>query len=80
MTKRRQYQCNWPFHYGRGILTLLFGSIIWFIPAPAGLAKNAWHMFAIFATTIFAIIIKVMPMGAVTMIALIVAALTGVTP
>ncbi|MFQ2290118.1 DASS family sodium-coupled anion symporter [Aeromonas enteropelogenes] len=68
------------FPLWKGILTLLFGCIIWFIPAPAGLAENAWHMFAIFATTIFAIIIKVMPMGAVTMIALIVAALTGVTP
>lgn len=56
------------------------GLILWFLPTPSGLALNAWHMFAIFVTTIFAIILKVMSMGAVTMIALIVSALTGVTP
>ena len=68
------------FSLWKGILTFLFGAILWFIPPPDALAINAWHMFAIFATTIFAIIIKLMPMGAVTMIALIVSALTGVTP
>lgn len=68
------------FPLWKGVLTVLFGAIIWFIPPPAGLAVNAWHMFAIFAATIFAIILKVLPMGAVTMIALIVSALTGVTP
>lgn len=68
------------FPLWKGVLTLLFGAIIWFIPPPSGLAVTAWHMFAIFAATIFAIILKVLPMGAVTMIALIVSALTGVTP
>ncbi|WP_049082191.1 anion permease, partial [Klebsiella michiganensis] len=68
------------FPLRKGVITLLFGIILWFIPPPSGLSANAWHMFAIFATTIFAIILKVMPMGAVTMIALIFSALTGVTP
>lgn len=68
------------FPLWKGIITLLFGGLIWFIPPPAGLYANAWHMFAIFAATILAIILKVMPMGAVTMIALIVSALTGITP
>lgn len=68
------------FPLQKGVITLLFGIILWFIPPPSGLSANAWHMFAIFATTIFAIILKVMPMGAVTMIALIFSALTGVTP
>ncbi|AHZ96915.1 permease [Citrobacter amalonaticus Y19] len=68
------------FPLWKGLITLLFGIILWFIPPPSGLYANAWHMFAIFATTIFAIILKVMPMGAVTMIALIFSALTGVTP
>jgi DASS family divalent anion:Na+ symporter len=49
-------------------------------PPPDGLALHAWQMFAIFAATIFAIILKVLPMGAVTMIALIVSAFLGVTP
>jgi len=68
------------FPVWKGLVTLLFGAIIWFTPPPSLLAENAWHMFAIFATTIFAIILKVMPIGAVTMIALIFSAFTGVTP
>ncbi|NDJ58737.1 DASS family sodium-coupled anion symporter [Enterobacteriaceae bacterium 4M9] len=68
------------FPLWKGVLSVLAGAIIWFTPPPAGLEANAWHMFAIFAATIFAIILKVLPMGAVTMIALIVSALTDVTP
>ena len=68
------------FPLWKAILTILFGVIIWFTPPPDGLALHAWQMFAIFAATIFAIILKVLPMGAVTMIALIVSAFLGVTP
>ncbi|WP_307162078.1 anion permease [Cupriavidus necator] len=28
------------------------GIVLWFLPAPAGLAVKAWHMFAVFVTTI----------------------------
>lgn len=62
------------------IVTITFGLLLWFIPPPDTLDILAWHMFAIFATTIFAIILKVMSMGAITMIALVVSAATGVTP
>lgn len=68
------------FPLWKAIVTLLVGSVIWFTPPPDGLNITAWHMFAIFASTILAIILKVLPMGAVTMIALIISALTGVTP
>ena len=30
------------------IAAALVGIVIWFIPAPAGLEAQAWHMFAIF--------------------------------
>ena len=39
----------------------IFGFIIWFIPTPAGLETQAWHLFAIFITAIFAVIINAMP-------------------
>src|SRR5207253_6994751 len=31
---------------------------IWFSPIPAGLTKEAWHLFAIFAAAIFAVILN----------------------
>lgn len=68
------------FPLWKAVLTILFGVIIWYTPPPDGLTLHAWQMFAIFAATIFAIILKVLPMGAVTMIALIVSAFLGVTP
>jgi DASS family divalent anion:Na+ symporter len=57
-------------------LTLL----IWFaIPAPAGVAPNAWHLFALFIGTIVGIISKAMPLGSLSMIAIALVAITGVT-
>lgn len=47
-----------------------FASILWFIPPPTGLSLQAWHMFAIFASTIFGIITNALPMGALAVIAL----------
>jgi DASS family divalent anion:Na+ symporter len=57
-------------------LTLL----IWFaIPAPAGVTPNAWHLFALFIGTIVGIISKAMPLGSLSMIAIALVAITGVT-
>jgi DASS family divalent anion:Na+ symporter len=57
-------------------LTLL----IWFVvPVPAGVAPNAWHLFALFVGTIVAIIGKAMPLGALSIIAIALVAITGVT-
>jgi DASS family divalent anion:Na+ symporter len=54
--------------------------IIWFvIPVPAGVTPNAWHLFALFTGTIVAIIGKVMPIGALAVIAIALVAITGVT-
>ena len=61
------------------IAAALVGVVIWFIPAPAGLEAQAWHMFAIFVATIVALIIKPMPMGAIAIVAIALCVLTGVT-
>ncbi len=43
---------------------------LWFIPAPAGLTVQAWHLFAIFITTIICFVAKPLPMGAVAILAI----------
>ncbi|MCS3405722.1 anion permease [Serratia sp. AKBS12] len=54
--------------------------LIWFvIPAPEGVEPNAWQLLALFIGTIIAIIGKAMPIGAVSIIAIALVALTEVT-
>jgi len=58
------------------VAVLIFGIIIWFMPIPSGLeafiaklpssdleftAQTSWHLFAIFISAIFAVILKAMP-------------------
>lgn len=52
-------------------------AVLWLLPAPAGLALPAWHMFAIFVAMIVAILTQPLPSGAVMIVALCVAILTG---
>lgn len=35
------------------LIPIVVGLIIWFSPTPEGLKPQAWHLFAIFAGTIF---------------------------
>lgn len=61
-------------------ISVFIGLIIYFvIPAPQGVEENAWHLLAIFVATIVAIISKVMPIGALAIIAITIVAATGVT-
>ena len=54
--------------------------LIWFvIPVPEGVSANAWHLLALFVGTIAAIIGKVMPIGALAVVAITLVAITGVT-
>ena len=53
---------------------------IWFlVPVPAGVTPQAWHLLAMFTGVIAAIIGKAMPIGALSMMAIMLVALTGVT-
>ncbi len=56
----------------------VFGAILWFMPVPEGLTVKAWHLFAIFITTIFSIIIGALPVFTASIIALVVTIFTGV--
>lgn len=50
--------------------------VLWFTPPPAGLSLQAWHLFAVFVSTIVGIIVNLMPMGALAIFALALCTLT----
>ena len=62
------------------LISILVGLGIYLVPVPEGLTPRAWGMFALFVATIVAIIAKAMPMGAATLVALVISGLTGLTP
>jgi len=61
----------------RGILVILVGVIIWFLPIPAGVKKEAWHLLAIFVATIVGLILTPLPMGAVVIFGVMMTTFTG---
>lgn len=52
----------------KGLIVILVGLIIWFLPVPAGLKAPAWHLFAIFVATILGFILQPLPIGAIALI------------
>ena len=58
------------------LFVFVLGAIIWFIPIPAGLKPQAWHLLAIFVATIVGVILQPLPMGAMALLGITVAALT----
>lgn len=59
------------------IITFLVGVAIWYCPKPEALSVQGWHLLAIFVATITGIILKPLPMGAIAVISLSVATITG---
>jgi anion transporter len=63
---------NW-----RTITPLAVWLVIYLIPIPTGLNANQWHYFAVFAAVIAGLVLESMPVGAVGLIGLTVAAVLG---
>ncbi|MBK9062880.1 MAG: DASS family sodium-coupled anion symporter [Acidobacteria bacterium] len=61
----------------RGAVVAL-GAAIWFWPVPEGLTSQAWHLFAIFAATIFSVIVGAFPILTASVLAVAVCVLSGV--
>ncbi|ENA3365355.1 DASS family sodium-coupled anion symporter [Campylobacter upsaliensis] len=65
------------------ILSLLFClavlGVFYLTPVPVGLESNSWHFLGLFAAVILAVILQVMPLGAVCLIAIAIVALSGIT-
>ena len=61
-------------------IAVALGLLIWFVvPVPHGVTANAWHLLALFVATIAAIIGKALPIGAISIVAIALVAITGVT-
>ncbi len=54
--------------------------VLWFIPPLGGLKPEAWHLLAVFAATIIGVIVKPLPMGAVTTLGIVALVLTNTVP
>jgi DASS family divalent anion:Na+ symporter len=50
---------------------------IWFAPIPAGLTREAWHLFAVFAGAIFSVIVNAFPLLTASLLAVGAVVLTG---
>jgi DASS family divalent anion:Na+ symporter len=61
---------------GRLAAVTALGVILWFIPAPAGLTLQAWHLFALFLGTILAILVRALPILPAAIAALALAVLS----
>ena len=51
-------------------ISVALGLAVWFCPAPNGVSAQAWHLLAIFVSTIVGIITQPLPLGAVAMLGL----------
>lgn len=58
------------------LASLAIGVLVWFLPSPAGVPRNAWQLLAIFLSTIVGIITQPLPLGAVALLGLGAAVLT----
>ncbi len=61
-------------------LSVLLGAVIWIVPVPEGLTAPAWRLFAIFAATIFSVIVGAFPILTASVLAVAVAVLARVLP
>lgn len=65
---------NWV----RGLIVVLVGVAIWFMPVPKGVIPQAWHLLAVFAATIIGFILQPLPIGSIAFISITFTALAGI--
>ncbi|MCY4602527.1 MAG: anion permease [Acidobacteria bacterium] len=58
-------------------VVVLVGVAIWLLPAPDGVEPRAWQLLAVFVATMVGLVLRPLPMGAVALIAMAVAVLSG---
>ena len=75
----RYFNAAVPFRLVPALITTLVLVGMLLIPVPADLTPKAWHLVAIFITTIVAIILKVMPIGVMALMAIVIVSLSQVT-
>lgn len=63
---------------GKGLLCVLIGVILWFIPAPEGVKPEAWKLLAVFVATIAGFVLQPLSIGAISIIACTMLVILGV--
>ena len=61
----------------RLLLAIALGVVLWMLPRPEGVSPQAWRLFAVFAATIFGMIVQAAPAGAVVLLGMVAAILSG---
>jgi DASS family divalent anion:Na+ symporter len=64
-------------NFSKLLISVLFGFVVYNLPNPEGLSLQAWHMFAIFISTILGIVLKPFPTGAIALIGMFFASITN---
>lgn len=59
------------------VAIILFGVVLWFVPPPAEIDIQAWHLFAIFITTIFSVVFGAFSVLVASVFALVITITTG---
>lgn len=59
------------------LAVMTLGFVLWMLPAPDGLTLQTWHLFAIFVTTVVALIIQPLPVGAIAIMVVVTCAATN---
>lgn len=59
-------------------IAILIGLIFWCLPEPEGVHENGWNLFAIFVTTMIAVVLRPMPTGVIAFLSLTFAVATNV--
>lgn len=77
LTEAHQEEHLHNLHYPQLLICIVVGVIIWFLPIPQEIQPKAWHLLAIFISTILGLIIKPLPMGAIAIIAMTVGLATN---
>ncbi|MEN6411339.1 MAG: DASS family sodium-coupled anion symporter [Veillonellales bacterium] len=63
---------------GKGLVCILIGIVIWFIPIPQGIKPAAWHLLAVFAATIAAFILQPVAIGTAAIVGLTTVVIAGI--
>jgi DASS family divalent anion:Na+ symporter len=61
----------------QGIVPVLVGLLLWFMPPPTGVKPAGWHLLAIFFAVILGLILQPLPMGAVVLVGVTATIFTG---
>lgn len=69
---------NHKLRWIKRVITLAFGVVLWHLPIPWDLSPEAWHLFAIFITAIFGVLIDALSIFTASILALVAAVMLKV--